>query len=118
MKSKLLTDLAEKTWAIIFDIGDDPMSGLEDFAREHDLTAARFSAIGAFRKVMLAYFDWEKKEYREIPLNEQVEVLTMTGDITRKDGQPKVHAHVIVGRSDGTTRGGHLKERSCARPSK
>lgn len=109
MKAKLLTDQAEKTWAIIFEAGDEPMGGLQDFAREKNLTAARFTAIGAFQEVKLAYFDWEKKSYQDIPVNEQVEVLTMTGDISLKDGQPKVHAHLIVGRSDGTTRGGHLK---------
>jgi hypothetical protein len=43
-------------------------------------------------------------------VNEQVEVLTMTGDTALKDGDPEVHAHLIVGRSDGTTRGGHLKK--------
>jgi hypothetical protein len=112
MKSKLLTNNREKTWALVFAIGDEPMSGLENFAKEHKLSAARFTAIGAFERVMLAYFDWEKKEYRELPINEQVEVLTMTGDISLKDGHPKVHAHLIVGRSDGTTRGGHLKKAS------
>jgi predicted DNA-binding protein with PD1-like motif len=112
MKSKLLHHDSEKTWAVIFDLGDDPMSGLERFAKENQLTAARFTAIGAFQNVTLAYFDWEKKDYRELPLDEQVEVLTMTGDVALKDGHPKVHAHLIVGRSDGTTRGGHLKQAS------
>lgn len=115
MKTKLLNDQAEKTWAIIFEAGDEPMSGLQDFARKNHLTAARFTAIGAFQEVQLAYFDWKKKSYQGIPVEEQVEVLTMTGDISLKDGQPKVHAHLIVGRSDGTTRGGHLK-RAIVRP--
>jgi predicted DNA-binding protein with PD1-like motif len=109
MKSKLLTNDGEKTWAIIFAAGDEPMRGLAKFARENHLTAARFTAIGAFQRVTFAYFDWEKKSYRDIPLEEQVEVLTMAGDISLKDGQPAVHAHLIAGRADGTTRGGHLK---------
>lgn len=109
MKSKLLTKTGEKTWAIIFAAGDEPMGGLKNFARENHLRAARFTAIGAFQKVTFAYFDWEKKSYRDIPLDEHVEVLTMTGDISLKDDQPTVHAHLIVGRADGTTRGGHLK---------
>ena len=60
---------------------------------------------------MLAYFDWPTKKYQEIPVNEQVEVLMLAGDIAWKDdGEPVVHAHVVVGRSDGSTRGGHLKK--------
>ena len=56
----------------------------------------------------LGYFDWEKKDYRKIPVHEQVEVLSLLGDVALKDDEPKVHAHVVVGRSDGSTRGGHL----------
>ena len=68
------------------------------------------TAIGAFRDATLGYFDWEAKEYLKIPVNEQVEVLSLIGDVALKDGEPKVHAHVVVGRSDGSTRGGHLIE--------
>src|SRR5205823_13320077 len=75
------------------------------------LGAAHFTAIGAFRDVTLGYFDWEKKDYQKIPVREQVEVLSLIGDVTLDEkGQPQVHAHVVVGRSDGTTRGGHLLE--------
>ena len=68
------------------------------------------TAIGAFSSVKLGYFDWETKAYRTIPVDEQVEVLSLLGDVATKDGEPAVHAHVVVGRSDGTTRGGHLLE--------
>ena len=56
----------------------------------------------------LGYFDWESKQYKKIPVSEQVEVLSLIGDVALKDGEPKVHAHVVLGRSDGSTRGGHL----------
>jgi predicted DNA-binding protein with PD1-like motif len=111
MKSKLIHEhQGEKTYALIFDTGDEAYSGLVAFAKEHALGGARFTAIGAFRDVTLGYFDWEAKEYKKIPLNEQVEVLSLIGDVALKDGEPKVHAHVVVGRYDGTTRGGHLVE--------
>jgi hypothetical protein len=60
--------------------------------------------------VTLGYFDWPKKEYQKIPVREQVEVLSLIGDVAQKAGKPTVHAHVVVGRSDGSTRGGHLIE--------
>ncbi len=86
------------------------MAGLKQFAERMKLGAAQITAIGAFREVTLGYFDWEKKEYQKIPVNEQVEVLSMIGDVAQEQGKPKVHVHVVVGRSDGTTRGGHLME--------
>ena len=111
MRSKLLHDhQGEKTFALIFDTGDEAMSGLVKFARENDVGAGRFTAIGAFQNVVLGYFDWDKKEYQKIPVHEQVEVLSLIGDVALQDGEPKVHAHVVVGRSDGSTRGGHLLE--------
>ena len=74
-----------------------------------NLGAARFTAIGAFQDATIGYFDWQTKEYRKIPVREQVEVLSL--EATRaQDGEPKLHAHVVLGRSDGTTRGGHLLE--------
>ena len=110
MRSKLLQDHAgARTFALIFETGDEAMTGLSAFAREHNLAAARFSAIGAFREATLGYFDWDAKDYQRIPVNEQVEVLSLIGDVALDEkGEPTVHAHVVVGRFDGSTRGGHL----------
>lgn len=110
MRSKLLTESGDRTYALIYSTGDEVMSLLQQFAAEHKPRSARFTAIGAFRDVVLAYFDWDTKKYQDIPVSEQVEVLSLAGDIAWKaDGTPVVHAHVVVGLRDGTTRGGHLK---------
>ena len=110
MRSKLLHDGAEKTFALIYETGDEVVAGLTRFAKEHRPRSAHFTAIGAFRDAVLAYFDWPTKAYEDIPVSEQVEVLMLAGDIAWKDGgEPVVHAHVVIGRSDGSTRGGHLK---------
>jgi uncharacterized protein len=100
----------ETTYALVFESGDEAVSGLNDFAVGNGIGAAQLSAIGAFSDVVLGYFDWEKKEYTRIPVREQVEVLSLLGDVALDADEPKVHAHVVVGRSDGTTLGGHLLE--------
>lgn len=110
MQSKLIHDDGQKTYVLIFDTDDEVMSNLKEFAKEHFLKATQFTAIGAFSEATLAFYDWEKKDYNKIPVKEQVEVLTFTGDIAIKEGQPSVHAHVVLGRSDGSTIGGHLIE--------
>ncbi len=57
----------------------------------------------------LGYFDWDTKEYQKIPVREQVEVLSLVGDVALDEqGEPALHAHVVVGKSDGTAHGGHL----------
>jgi predicted DNA-binding protein with PD1-like motif len=100
----------ERTFALIFDHGDEVIKGLTGFVREHSLTAGHFTAIGAFSDLTIGFFDWDQKDYVKSPIHEQVEVLSLVGDIALKDGQPMVHAHVVVGKSDGTAHGGHLIE--------
>ena len=110
MKSTLLDATGPRTWALIFDKGDEPVAGLTAFAKAQNLGAAHFTAIGAFSDVTLGYFDRAKRDYKKIPLHEQVEVLSLLGDVALDKGEPKVHAHVVVGRADGEARGGHLLE--------
>jgi predicted DNA-binding protein with PD1-like motif len=111
MQAKLLHEQqGEKTFALVFDTGDEVVSGLLAFARKHHLDSSHFTALGAFSDLVMGYFSWEKKEYKRIPLPEQVEVLALVGDIALDQGEPKVHAHVVVGKADGTAHGGHLLE--------
>jgi predicted DNA-binding protein with PD1-like motif len=99
----------ERSYALIFETGDEASAGLTSFAREHNVGSAQFTAIGAFEEVELGYFDWQTKKYKKISVQEQVEVLSLVGDVALDEKDlPQVHAHVVVGRSDGTTRGGHL----------
>jgi len=110
MKSTLLDATGPRTWVLIFDKGDEPVAGLTAFAKAQKLGAAHFTAIGAFSDVTLGYFDRAKRDYKKIPLHEQVEVLSLLGDVALDKGEPKIHAHVVVGRADGEARGGHLLE--------
>ena len=108
MKSTLLDSSGPRTWALIFDKGDEPVTGLTAFAKAQKLGGAHFTAIGAFSEATLGYFDRDAKTYLKIPIDEQVEVLSLIGDVALDRGEPKVHAHVVVGRADGEARGGHL----------
>jgi hypothetical protein len=106
-----LVDKQSKTYVLIFETGDELSSGLKAFAQEQKLASSSFKAIGALSSVKLAWFNWETKKYIPVgQLNEQVELLSVIGDIALKDGEPQVHAHVVIGKSDGTAHGGHLLE--------
>ena len=110
MKTKLLTADATKIYALVFDKGDEVLGELQRFARQERLDSAHFTAIGAFRAVVLQYFNPETREYEDIPIDQQVEVLAMTGNVALDRDGTKIHTHVVVGLRDGSTRGGHLKE--------
>lgn len=108
MKTKLLASEREKTWAVIFDPGDEIIGGLTSFAESEGIEAARFTAVGGFERMTLGFFDRATRDYQKIPVEDQVEALTVAGDIALHDGGRKVHAHAVVGRRDGSTRGGHV----------
>jgi uncharacterized protein len=112
MRSKLLHESdGQKTYALVFETGDEVMSNLKTFARDNRLGGGHFTAIGAFQDVTLGYFDWTKKEYTRIPVREQVEVVSLVGDVAEGErGEPEIHAHVVLGKSDGAALGGHLLE--------
>jgi uncharacterized protein len=111
MKAKLLQDKdGLKTFAIVFDKNDEVRKQLLEFANTNRFADAHLTAIGAFSEVKLGFFDRQQKTYKTIPVNEQVEVLSFSGNIVQKDGKPTLHAHVVVGKSDGTAHGGHFLE--------
>ncbi|WP_433967595.1 PPC domain-containing DNA-binding protein [Tunturiibacter gelidiferens] len=100
----------ERTYAVIFSKGDEVLSGLTDFAKQYRVGDAHFTGIGAVSSALTAWFDLDRKLYHPLPVNEQVEVLSMIGDIASFQGRPIVHTHVVLGKQDGTTAGGHLFE--------
>ena len=111
MKAKLLEDGPLRSYALVLDEGDEAMACLGDFARKQGLSAAHFTGIGAFREAELGFFDWQIKDYRRNRVAEQVEVVSLVGDVTggmSDDAPPTVHCHVVVGKADGTALGGHL----------
>ena len=109
MQAKLLHDQnGLRTYAIVFEKQDEVRKALLEFASTNRFADAHLSAIGAFSEVTLGFFDRQQKASRKIPINEQVEVLTFTGNIVQKDGRPSLHAHVVVGKADGTAHGGHF----------
>jgi predicted DNA-binding protein with PD1-like motif len=97
-----------KQYAVIFYQGDEAFSGLLDFAEKYHISSAHFTAIGALNGATLGWFDPQRKMYKKIPIEGQVEVIGMSGDIALYQGKPVVHTHMVVGTSDGTTRGGHV----------
>jgi uncharacterized protein len=111
MQAKTLHDDGQqRTVALVFETGERVMETLLAYAGRERLGAGHFTAIGALRRVTLGYFEWERRDYRRIEVGEQVEVLSLVGDIALEGTEPRVHAHVVVGRSDGTAMGGHLIE--------
>lgn len=111
MRTKLLhEDAGLRTYALVLDRGDEVAACLKDFAAAERITGARVSAIGAFERATMAFYDCDTKDYVDIPVDEQVEVASLNGDIgVEEDGTPALHLHAVLGRRDGSAIAAHLK---------
>lgn len=99
---------AAREFLLIFDPGDDVQSALLSFAKENRVGAASFYAIGALRQGAVAYWNASTKVYEEIAVAEQVEVVSMTGNLAPSVEGTKMHAHVVLGKRDGSAVAGHF----------
>ncbi|MFI7407369.1 PPC domain-containing DNA-binding protein [Streptomyces sp. NPDC049627] len=95
-------------YVLVLAPGEEALAEITRFAREQALGASQVTAVGAFARAVVGWFDREAKDYRRIGVDEQCEVLSLLGDIAVGEDGPTAHLHAVLGLSDGTTRGGHL----------
>jgi uncharacterized protein len=110
MKAKVVEDADVVTYVVVCDPGDEAVSALTQFARSEQLEAAQITAVGAFEHATVGWFDRAARDYRRIHVDQQCELLSLIGDVADGQDGPVLHMHVVLGLSDGTTRGGHLLE--------
>jgi predicted DNA-binding protein with PD1-like motif len=110
MKSKIVQDADVVTYVVVCDAGDEAMASLKKFARSERLEAAQITGVGGFGRATVGWFDRSARQFRRIPVDEPSEVLSLIGDVAEAQDGPGLNVHVVLGLSDGTTRGGHLLE--------
>lgn len=116
MKAKRVAGGATTTCVVVLDEGEEAFSALSDWAAREQISAGQVTAVGAFERAVIGWFDRAARDYRRITVGQQCEVLSLIGDIAvgpgsdGRPGQPQPHLHVVLGLPDGTTRGGHLLE--------
>ena len=109
MQSRLVwQDAGERTFVLVLDAGEEAFAAITAFAARSNLAGASLTALGAFERATVGWFDLAKRTYRPIEIDSQCEGLSLLGDIATDDGKPSLHMHAVLGLSDGTTRGGHF----------
>ncbi len=110
MHVKQIRTDATRQFVVVLDPGEEAVGCLLGFARDTGITGGELTGLGAFRDVTLGFFDLEAKDYEKIRIDEQVEVVSLVGNFATKDGEAKLHPHVVVAKRDGSAWGGHLLE--------
>jgi uncharacterized protein len=110
MHAKLVWEnVGERTFVLVLDAGEEAFAAIVDFATQANLSGASLTALGAFERATVGWFDIAKRAYKLIEVNQQCEGLSLLGDIaTGDDGKPSLHMHAVLGLKNGTTRGGHF----------
>ena len=92
--------------------GDDLLDALTEMCREQSVTLGRIEAIGAVQGARLGYYDQNTRQYQFMTWDKGLEITSLMGNISIKDGEPMVHAHLTLADEEGRTFGGHLA-RGC-----
>lgn len=98
----------ERTYVGRVPAGVDLKEYLENFVREHGITAATINGLGATRSARIGYYDQGRGEYLTVALDKEMEIVSLVGTVSLQDDRPMVHAHIAVGDETGHVFGGHL----------
>ena len=90
--------------------GEEAMSRITEYAREHHLKAAWVSGLGGAGTVTLGFYDIETKSYEWKVFDTPLEILNLSGNLAVVDGKPFWHVHGTFGGRDYQVIGGHVKE--------
>ena len=93
---------------VVLPRGADVLEGILAAAAEAGVASGTFVGLGAIEDPRLAWFDRDTREYRDRVLPGVWEIAQLTGNLTRYDGEPRIHAHATVSGPDLTARAGHL----------
>lgn len=108
MNYKLINDDKQKTYAIILESGEEAMEQIKSFAKKMNLSASQFTAIGAFSDTTVGFFDFSIKDYKKNRFDQQMEVVSLVGDVSMFKNEYKVHCHIVLADRNGAAFGGHL----------
>jgi uncharacterized protein len=109
MKSRSVVIGTQRIFVLVLEPGEEAFSAIAEFTNQEGIDGASVSAIGAFKKAKVGWFDLAAKRYKPIDVSEQCEVLSLMGDVARgDDGKSSLHLHAVLGLQDGSVRGGHF----------
>ena len=92
------------------EIGEEVISALKKIAEAENITAASVSGIGAADHTVIGLYNVSTQQYTAREFNEEVELASLLGNLSRKNGESYVHVHAVIGREGGKTRSGHLSK--------
>ena len=98
------------TYVVRMDRGEEVMSTLAGLCEKEGIRLASVEAIGAVDRAVVGLYDVGEKVYHRKEFNEPMEIASLLGTVTEKDGKPYLHLHATLCDADMQTHGGHVNE--------
>ena len=100
----------DDTYVIRMDRGEEVVASLTEFCRKEAVVLGSVQALGAADRVMVGLYDVGTREYHKRVYEEPMEITSLVGSISKKEGEPYLHLHINLCREDMSVIGGHLNE--------
>ena len=88
--------------------GSDLLEEINGICRKENIRLGRIEALGAVQKARLGFYNQQTHEYNYFTIDQSLEILNLVGNVSLKDGNPIVHAHITLADKTGKAYGGHL----------
>ena len=103
----------ENTIVLRLDPNEEICEKLVEIAEKEQITLASISGLGAIKELTTGVFDTVTKEYHANQFQGALEIVSLTGTLSRMEGKPYLHAHLSAGDAKGNVFGGHFKPGDC-----
>ena len=104
----MIISSTETRQVLRFDREEELFSSLEAYCQSAGITSAWVSAIGAASEVVLSFYNLAGQQYEDYTVTEDLEVVSLTGNIGVLEDELSVHLHGVMSRRDLSTVGGHV----------
>jgi len=88
--------------------GAELVGYITELIQKENIRQGEITAIGAVADATIGFYDQQTHEYHEVELTGGLEIVSLTGNISLKDGKPHLHAHAGLADHSGAMFGGHL----------
>lgn len=98
------------TYVVRMDRGEEIISSLTSFCQKEQIKLGTVEALGASDHVVIGLYDVAARQYHKHSFDGPMEITSLLGNISTKEGETYLHLHINLCREDMSVIGGHLNE--------
>ena len=98
------------SYLVRLETDEEIVAAIAHFADDRRVDSAWVSGLGSVHHAVLGYYDRATTEYLRRTVEPDCEIVSLTGNISVKEGKTFAHLHVTLGTRDFLALAGHLFE--------